>query len=231
MNPLRCLKAESDLLVQNVDAHPLLRELFSGTVGGLEYAFFLARSHRYIRWTSVLLRAAAANPSQSIFTPLLVEKSKEEQGHERWIEADLARLGLKATLVCPADDVPALDAYVAYHRAAVAGPHPAGFLGAAYLLEKLSVERATLAVDKFRTRADAPRFARALRFLRGHAEADLGHAAHLDAVFDVDLAEPEAEAIIFSARLTRLLYARFFDGFHEHDDLTSIRKGDSHVAA
>ncbi len=212
MNPLRCLKAETHYLIQNIDNHPLLRKLFGGTASDSDLAFFLARSHRYIKWTAPLLRTAAANPHRSIFTPLLIEKSREEQGHERWIEADLAGLGAAVDLPALNDDAPALDAYVAYHRTAVSGLHPAGFLGAAYLLENLSVARATVAVDKLTSRADSARFRRSLRFLRGHAEADVGHVAHLDAVFDRDLPEAEAEAILFSARLTRITYASFFDG-------------------
>jgi hypothetical protein len=84
------------------------------------------------------------------------------------------------------------------------------FLGAAYVLEAMSMRRAQRAAEALRARAAIPNIGAAVSFLVGHGDADVDHVARLDAVLGrIDDAD-DAAAIVLSASVLRTLYPRFF---------------------
>ncbi len=141
---------------------------------------------------------------------LLLQKATEERGHERWLLADLKNLGSSREEVERTEPCPAVLAYVAWNRFTAEAGSPTAFLGTAYVLEYLSVYRASGAVERLIQHGAIPHIRKAVTFLRGHAGADLSHVAELNTVL-LRLEDPrEQAAIVLSARATRSVYLGLF---------------------
>ncbi|EAU62533.1 heme oxygenase related enzyme, putative, partial [Stigmatella aurantiaca DW4/3-1] len=110
---------------------------------------------------------------------LLIQKSQEEHGHERWLLSDLKNLGWSAEQVERTEHCPAVAAYVAWNRYTTQCGAPTAFLGTAYVLEYLSVQRASATVERLLAANTIPNIAKAVTFLRGHGQADGEHVAEL----------------------------------------------------
>jgi pyrroloquinoline quinone (PQQ) biosynthesis protein C len=208
------LESEARALVQAVDTHPVARRLFEGSIDMEGYALWLAQTYHYVRWTTPLLARAGRRMKRigqhPALAELLLRKSSEEQGHERWLLADLRNLGWERERVERIELRPAVAAYVAWNRFTSETGAPTAFLGTAYVLEHLSVHRAGAAVEHLLARGAIPNIRKAVTFLRGHAGADEEHVAELAAVLRT-LTDPEEQAaILLSARTTRALYTGLF---------------------
>lgn len=208
------LENETRQLLARLDSHPRARQLFEGTLDAQAYAAFLVQTYHYVRWTRPLLERAgrrlASLGQHPVLAGLLIQKAREESGHERWLLADLKALGWSASVVEHTPPCPAVEAYVAWNRYTVEAGLPLAFLGTAYVLESLSVHRAGEAVQRLIERSGIPHVHRAMTFLRGHAGADVGHVAELATTLG-SLTEPrECEAIVLSARTTCALYPDLF---------------------
>jgi pyrroloquinoline quinone (PQQ) biosynthesis protein C len=136
---------------------------------------------------------------------VLIEKSQEEGGHDIWALSDLAALGVQEVDVRSTSPSKAIAAYNAWTKF-VASSFPVAYLGVAYTLENLAVARAGQAADALRKAARIPNIAEGVSYPVGHGEADVGHVAELEAVFE-RFAEPaEQDVILHSAAATRLMY-------------------------
>src|SRR4051812_44609939 len=98
------------------------------TVTRQGYERFLAAMVHYTRESGERLRHAAELAKEAELHQLFSELAREEAGHYRLAEADLAAFG-KA----PGDAPPA--EVVAFHRAWIDEGDPAAWLGALYVLE------------------------------------------------------------------------------------------------
>ncbi|MFP2926315.1 iron-containing redox enzyme family protein [Pyxidicoccus sp. 3LG] len=208
------LEQEAQGLVRELDAHPEARSLFEGTADAERYAGYLVQTYHYVRWTAPLLGLAGRRMRRlgrhPMLAELLVQKSREESGHERWLLADLRALGWSQERVEATPACSAVRAYVSWNRFTAEAGMPTAFLGTAYMLEHLSVERAGLAAQRLVERDAIPGIRRAVTFLRGHAGADEGHVAELASVLSRLEDAEEQEALLLSARTTRALYPALF---------------------
>ncbi|MFL5357951.1 iron-containing redox enzyme family protein [Archangium sp.] len=211
---MELLEREARMLVETLDAHPAARRLFEGSIDAADYAHYLVQTYHYVRWTTPLLTEASYRMERLGQHPrlaeLLLRKAAEERGHERWLLADLKNLGWPAGRAKGAKRGPAVDAYIAWNHYTTLSGVPAAFLGTAYVLEYLSVQRARGSVEHLLAANTIPNIRKAVTFLRGHADADSHHVAELASVLR-SLTEPEEQsALLLSARITRALYTGFF---------------------
>jgi pyrroloquinoline quinone (PQQ) biosynthesis protein C len=208
------LECEARALVETLDTHPAARRLFDGSIDTKDYATWLTQTYHYVRWTMPLLACAGQRMKRTgrhlVLAELLLQKSSEELGHERWLLADLKNLGWRREQVERCGMHPAVAAYVAWNRFTAELGSPTAFLGTAYVLEYLSVHRAGVAVRQLLARNAIPRIRKAVTFLRGHADADGAHVAELAAVLRTLTDADEQAAILLSARTTRVLYTGLF---------------------
>jgi hypothetical protein len=88
---------------------------------------------------------------------------------------------------------------------------PVAVLGLAFVLEWLGYARAGRAANNLVAQGRIPDIGLAVRFLRGHGDADQQHIQSLAAALD-EITDPgEAEAILLSARVTSALQLGMFD--------------------
>ncbi|QRN97336.1 iron-containing redox enzyme family protein [Archangium violaceum] len=208
------LEHEARTLLEELDAHPAARRLFDGTLDAGGYARYLVQTYHYVRWSTPLLAEAGQRMKHLGLHPelgeLLIQKAAEERGHERWLLADLRNLGWPAERVEGAGRSPAVTAYIAWNRYTTMSGMPAAFLGTAYVLEYLSVHRASATVERLLAANTIPNIHKAVTFLRGHGNADGAHVAELVSVLR-SLTDPaEQSALLLSARTTRALYTGLF---------------------
>jgi pyrroloquinoline quinone (PQQ) biosynthesis protein C len=212
----QALEQEARTLVEELDAIPAAQRLFNGSIDTQGYADWLIQTYYYVRWTTPLLQQAGRRMKRLGWHPalaeLLLQKAAEERGHERWLLADLKNLGWSREEVEQTTPCPAVLAYVAWNRFTAEAGSPTAFLGTAYVLEYLSVHRASGAVERLIQHNAIPNIRKAVTFLRGHAGADLSHVAELNTVLLGLRDTREQAAILLSARATRALYLGLFPG-------------------
>lgn len=205
------LDRETNALIHDLDRHPVARALFDGTIGARDYAAYLQQTEHYVGVSAHLLRASGerlgATGRHPALARLLLAKADEERGHERWARADRRALGIDA-----ADAGPnlAVQAYVLGHRFQAEQGSGAAFLGTAYVLEALSARRAPAAAQNLLAGSHIAGIERAVTFLRAHGEADQDHIGDLAAILRGFSEVAEVEAILHSARSTRLFFPGFF---------------------
>jgi len=207
------LEHDSLALVSAIDRHPLIGDVIRGEACTDGYRAFLRSSYHYVRWSGPLLAETAAGLRREGRAPWLVEvldsKTKEEAPHDRWVLDDLAACVENVELLKATTPPRAVSAYVEWSRSLAQSGSP-GYLGAAYTLEFISARRAGMAAKNLRVRAGIPGIDRALSFLEGHGDADIGHIAALhDLLIRIDHQE-DREAISLSAAVMRKLYPLFF---------------------
>jgi pyrroloquinoline quinone (PQQ) biosynthesis protein C len=208
------LEHEARALVEELDAHSIARRLFEGTLDANSYAHYLVQTYHYVRWTTPLLAGAGHRMKRlghSLrLAELLLRKASEERGHERWLLADLKNLGWPARRVETSERSPAVEAYIAWNRYTALSGVPTAFLGTAYVLEYLSVHRASGAVERLLAANTIPNIRKAVTFLRGHGDVDGDHVAELRSVLRSVTDREEQSALLLSARTTRALYTGLF---------------------
>lgn len=205
------LERETDKLIDSLEEHRVARTLFDGTITAGDYAEYLEQTEHYVGVAHELLRASGerllATCRHPVLARLLIEKSEEETGHDAWARDDRAAIGFGAAGSGP--NV-AVQAYIFGHRFEAEMGSGAAFLGTAYVLEALSARRAPSTVRSLLLRSRIPGIERAVTFLRVHGEEDHGHIARLAAMLRGFTAPADVEAILRSARRTRLFFPGFF---------------------
>lgn len=203
------LRSEAKLLLKAVDASPV-GALFDGTASKDFYIAFLQETFLHTRPTSANLAFASERLKKSgqagWLADLLAEKSKEEKGHERLALADLLTLGLRERDVETAQESAPVAAYNAYCRFIAASPFPVAYLGPAYVLETLAVERGPRAAKGMNQTGNVVNIAKASVYL-GYGDEDAGHVNRLDDVLDRITNPVDQNAVLVSAAATRLMYA------------------------
>ncbi len=194
--------------------HPKARRLQEGDVSTEEYAAFLEQTYLYVRQTRPLLRRAgerlAAMRRAPSLARLFLLKADEEEGHEKWVLADLAAIDRPMDERRLPQPCTAVAAYIAWNHFQVEAGWPLGFLGTAYVLESLSYARAGTTADNLVKKNCIPGIEQGVRFLKGHADADEHHLEMLRRVLGVVSLPSDREAIALSAEVTAALYLGMF---------------------
>lgn len=201
-------------LLNALDEHPTARRLLNGDVNTHEYAVFLEQTYLYVRQTRPLLRRAGERLATSRRAPTLAQlflrKADEEEGHEKWVVADLEAIDRPMDERRLPRPCTAVAAYIAWNHFQVDAGWPLGFLGTAYVLESLSFARAGTTADNLVKKNCIPGIQQGVRFLKGHADADEGHIDMLRRVLGVVSLPSDMEAIALSAAVTASLYLGMF---------------------
>jgi len=211
------LRTEADELLKAVDKSPV-GALFDGTATKDFYIAFLQETFLHTRPTSANLALASDRLKKSgqggWLAELLAEKSKEEKGHERLAFADLVTLGLSEREIENARESEPVAAYNAYCRFIAASPFPIAYLGPAYVLETLAVQRGPRAAKGMNKTAKVVNIAKASVYL-GYGEEDAGHVNRLDDVLDRITNPVDQNAVLVSAAATRLMYSAMCENIPE----------------
>ncbi|MBK9261707.1 MAG: iron-containing redox enzyme family protein [Polyangiaceae bacterium] len=203
----------SDLL-DSLDVHPAARRFLAGDVDTDEYAAFLEQTYLYVRHTRPLLRRAGERLGMLRRAPtlarLFLQKADEEDGHEKWLVADLEAIDRPIDERMPPDPSHAVAAYVAWNQFQVEAGSPLGFLGTAYVLESLSQARAGLTAENLVKKNRIHGIDQGVSFLKGHADADEHHIDLLRRVLGVVSLPADRDSIALSAAVTTALYLGMF---------------------
>lgn len=207
------LERESSALVDSIDRDPVIGSVIRGDASRETYVRFLVGTYHYLRWSGPLLAETAEGLRRSGRCPWLLAivdaKTAEESPHDGWVLDDLRKCGVNVELLKAQPAPRAVEAYVQWSRTLSDEGSPA-FLGAAYMLEFMSMRRASMAAGNLRARKAIPNIEGAVSFLEGHGDADVGHIEELTAMLRL-LTDPEDQAaIVLSAAVLRTLYPRFF---------------------
>lgn len=214
---LRSLTRIAQQLAHVIGRAPVIARVISGDATREEYARFLTGTYQYVSWSGPLLTATAEGVRRrgqhEHLSALLAAKASEESSHDQWLLNDAEHCGVGAARLRNATSNRAVDAYVAWGNALAAAGSP-GYLGAAYVLESISMLRAGVAANALRSRAPISGIDNALTFLDGHAEADVEHIETLErALSTIDDPGEQAE-IVASALVLSTLYPLFFCADH-----------------
>lgn len=207
------LETESNALVALIDRDPLIGSVIRGDASRDTYVRFLAGTYHYLRWSGPLLAETAEGLRRSRRCPWLLAivdaKTAEESPHDGWVLDDLRTCGVNVELLKAQPAPRAVEAYVQWSRTMSDEGSPA-FLGAAYMLELMSMRRANMAAGNLRARKAIPNIEGAVSFLEGHGDADVGHIEELTAMLRKLTDPADQAAIVLSAAVLRTLYPRFF---------------------
>lgn len=139
--------------------------LGAATLAG--YQRYLSAMVHYTRGSGERLRHAAARAEDPGLAAFFERLAREEAGHYRLAEADLAAFGLEAEGDTPAE-------VTAFHRSWMESDDPATWLGALYVLESVGGhlgEEAAKNLARLGLGRDQ------VRFVMVHLEADIEHGA------------------------------------------------------
>lgn len=207
------LERDSIAFVDSLDNDPTLGRIIRGDASREEYAAFLAATYHYVRWSGPLLAATAEGLRLTGRCPWLIAimdtKTAEESPHYAWALADLKKCGGDVESVKASAAPIAVDTYVEWSLMMAQEGSPA-FLGAAYTLEFISMHRASVAAANLRARKAIPNIERAVLFLEGHGDADIGHIQALSDVLRTIEDPRDQDAILLSAAVMRTVFPRFF---------------------
>ena len=199
--------------VHRIDAHVIAGQLVRGTMSEPLYVAYLTQVVHQVRESAPILETASRQlerRGRTKLASLMGAKSGEETGHDRWALEDLVALGIDAAAVEASPPSRAVEAYVAWGRYC-AEHAPLGVFGLAWVLEWFGYTRAGRAADRLVSNSGIRNIGNAVRFLRGHGDADRGHVEVLAAAL-AEITDPaEAESVVLSARVTATLYLGFFE--------------------
>jgi hypothetical protein len=199
--------------VRQLDRHPIAGQLMQGTLPAATYVRYLAQVRRQIWGSAPMLEQAGRSlraMGREELSRLFIRKAGEEDGHDAWALADIEQLGFVPSALERECSFAAVDAYIAWTSYCVQ-LSPVAVLGVAWILEWFGLCRAGVAADAMTRHSRIPQIASAVRFLRGHADADGAHVQALGEALHQVTAPREAQAIVLSARVTASLYTSFFD--------------------
>lgn len=205
------LRNELSLLVASIDQEPTIMAFKDGSAGKDLYVSFLVQTRHYVALTAPCLEAAGrrlkALGEHPELADLFFQKAEEESGHDILVDDDLRSLGLDPEKTLAANPPGEwITAYNSWITAATNGRHPAAFLGSAYILEGLAVERAGKVAKALVASSSIPKIAEAVTFLDLHAEADVGHVDDLGRILAGLDDATERDAIVMTAAATRGAY-------------------------
>lgn len=209
---------ELDLIVRTLldklQQNPFGQRLYAGCVSRDEYATFLAQTYHYVIYTRPLLRRAGERLEalgQTQLAQLFLHKAEEENGHEFWILDDLRAIGVNPDFVHHEKPAPAIVAFVSWNSFVVEHGSPLALLGAAYVLECLSATNAGIVAKNLVQKSGIAGIEHGVRFLTGHADADVDHVVELGRIIDTVASSPADQCdVLISANVTQSTYAGLY---------------------
>jgi pyrroloquinoline quinone (PQQ) biosynthesis protein C len=199
--------------VERLDRHPVGASLVAGTLTRGEYIRYLSEVVHQLRQSSPMLELAGRRLNASgraALAALFLRKAREEDGHDEWALSDLAALGVEREAALSIQPSDAVLAYARWLRL-TAEHAPYGVLGLAYVLEWFGHTRAELAASNLIRHSHIPNIGQAVRFLRGHGEADGAHVSALDAALAQITQPAEVALTLRCARMTVTHYLGLLD--------------------
>jgi len=201
-------------LLDELHHHPFGKRLYAGCVTRDEYASFLVQTYHYVVHTRPLLHRTSerlARQGKTAIAQLFLHKADEENGHEQWILDDLREIGENPDVILREKPVPAVLAFVAWNSFTVEHGSPVALLGAAYVLESVSATNAGIVAKNLIEKSAIAGIERAVRFLVGHADADVDHIVSLGQAIEAIASSPaDREDIVTTAKITQSTYAGFY---------------------
>ena len=201
-------------LLDELHHHPFGKRLYAGCVAHDEYASFLAQTYHYVVHTRPLLRRAGErlmSLGKTHLGQLFLHKADEENGHEFWVLADLEAIGASPDVVQHEKPAPAILAFVAWNSFVVEHGSPIALLGAAYVLEAVSATHAGIVAKNLIEKSGIRGIQHGVRFLAGHADADVDHVVSLGQAIDALASTPaDQDDIVTTAKITQSTYAGLY---------------------
>ena len=199
--------------VTRLERHPVGASLVAGTLTRGQYIRYLSEVVHQLRQSSPMLELAGRRLNASgrtALSALFLRKAREEEGHDEWALGDLAALGVEREAALSIQPSKAVVAYTTWlQRTAEHAPY--GVLGLAYVLEWFGDQRAEVAASNLIRHSNIPNIGQAVRFLRGHGEADGAHVSALDDALAQITQPAEAALTLLCARTTVTHYLGLLD--------------------
>lgn len=198
-------------LIRDVWFHPRLGEL---------YPEFLFATHGVTGSSAPAMRVAAErcaslpaeDPLSSWLRDYFLEHADEEQGHELWLEADLASFGITVSMIRERLPYPSVAALVGSQYFWMHHVHPIAYLGYIAVLEAPTQMDF---LEKVSQRTGIPLASMSGHVL--HATLDPGHVAEFDRTLDLlPLTQRHQDLITVSAIQTVAQLERVFSDILEH---------------
>jgi pyrroloquinoline quinone (PQQ) biosynthesis protein C len=202
-------------LVRTLDRRRVPRNLFQGTITRSHYIAWGKQTLLYVKETSPNLRTSGRRLMQwgrehARIARLLLTKTEEEQGHDRWMFSDLLNLGCSRAELESAAPYPSVQVYIATHRLQAEEGSPYFILGTAVVLEFVSEHRASMAAENLVARSEIPGIANSISFITLHGQLDGGHVDDaLELLRGITCPKAQA-AILAGARHTASVLPGFF---------------------
>ena len=201
------IRGPLDTLIHGVWFHPRLAEVFPE---------FLFAMHGVTASSAPAMRLAAdqsaalssADPLSAWLKDYLLEHAAEEQGHETWLEADLASFGYSRDQIRARLPYPSVAALVGCQYYWMLHVHPIAYLGYIAVLEAPTLIDF---LEEVSTRTGIPLSSMSGHVL--HATLDPTHVAEFDAMLDQLKLTPELQDLITVSAITTI--ARLEDVFSE----------------
>jgi hypothetical protein len=199
--------------VRQLDEHPVAGRLMDGTIQAEPYKHYLAQVVHQVSGSAEMLREAGLRlrrtGAHGPLAKLLLLKSGEEDGHDRWALDDLQSLGVEPAEALRVPACSAVRAYRAYTRY-LCDAAPIGVLGVAFVLEWFGYSRATRAANNLARFSEIPGMANAVSFLSKHGEADQQHIRTLGEALRSVVLPQDCQQVLLAAQVVASLYADFF---------------------
>ncbi len=190
-----------------------LRDGLAGNISCDGYVDYLTQAYHHVRHTVPLLRLARERLADK---PLLVaaldEYIEEEQGHERWVLADIAAAGADARIAAASAPHAATEAMVRHVYQRVGQGNPVSVFGMVFVLEGTSVALATRSAAAIQANLGLPDAA--FTYLTSHGELDQEHLRFFERLMNVIDDPADQRAIVAMARE---MYGLFADMFRSID--------------
>ena len=219
MNTVARLDSIVRALLDQLHNHPFGKRLCAGNVTREEYVAFLVQTYHYVLHTRPLLARAGerlVHQGKTQLGQLFLHKAEEESGHEHWIVEDLRAIGENPDIVQKVKPVPAVQTFVTWNSFVVEHGSPVALLGAAYVLEAVSSTHAGIVTQNLMKESRIRGIEHGVRFLRGHADADIEHIVALgQAIEAIATAAEDREDIVTTARITQSTYAALYTALEE----------------
>ncbi|HRI71969.1 MAG TPA: hypothetical protein PK156_47375, partial [Polyangium sp.] len=141
MKIVRSLAKITKKTVKTLEAHPVAKTMFKGTMTKKAYIHYLIQTVKYVAYSPPFLQAAACGAMAKYpdLAAIFQVKSAEETDHDNLALEDLEKLGIDKPSVIETPACAAVDEYIQYHVREIAEGVPAAFFGACWVLETLAI--------------------------------------------------------------------------------------------
>jgi heme oxygenase len=186
-----------------------LRDGLAGRITCEGYVDYLTQAYHHVRHTVPLLRMARdLLEHKPLLAAALDEYIEEENGHERWVLADIRAAGADPQLAASSAPRPATAAMVRHVYERVGNVNPVCVFGMVFVLEGTSVALATQGAAAIQASLGLPDSA--FTYLTSHGELDQEHLRFFARLMNAIDDPADQRAIVAMAREMYGLFADLF---------------------